>query len=479
MRPNGGNIRGRGSTHAMVQESSYEALQSMLTGEYTEESTGARTIRQTGGKDRHSKVFTSRGPRDRRVRLSVATAIRFYDLQDRLGFEQPSKAVEWLLLHCQPSIKALPQLGAFHRPQGRVGVLSAPDHQPAHFSNRSPPPTSDMDIKPSHGNVIQHERVHKRYRFSNSSQFVPLQPQQNRMQECFQNANSSLDTHSFLYDIHPQDSTLAEEDPPQCSNPSSSGGSSDHPTSLSKPSQKKSIEHTISTKAILPSCFSEVNINHHTQADNCPASLTAESNAACDGITPEEHHRRALALSQRLLGASNMMSHQDHYSLIESNTGKMYEIPSSDSFSLIGNYMNMDHINAPIRQGDFAINSALGQQGTQTDANSAQRMMQVPASMADSDKYVNIAQSHLWRAQTNAVEIEAPMSTFQVVQEDSLPVNLEDTLRFYGTIGICGATTTVSPSESNNTNIPSAINYSNHEQFSRPSLNWALKHALM
>ncbi|MCO5598866.1 hypothetical protein L7F22_052965 [Adiantum nelumboides] len=476
MRPNGGNIRGRGSTHAMVQESSYEALQSMLTGEYTEESTGARTIRQTGGKDRHSKVFTSRGPRDRRVRLSVATAIRFYDLQDRLGFEQPSKAVEWLLLHCQASIRALPQLGAFHHPQGRVGALSAPD-QPAHLGNDSPPPISDIDIKPSHGNVTHHERVHKRCRFNHSAQFMPLQPQQ-RMQECFQNAKSSLDTHSFLYDIHPQD-TL-EEDPPQCSNPSSSGGSSDHPTSLSKPSEKKSIEHTVSTKAILPPCFSAVNINHHAQADNCPASLIDENNAVFDGITPEEHHHRALALSQRLLGASNMMSHQDHYSLIDSNTGKMYEIPSSDSFSLIGNYMNMGHINAPIRQGNFAINNALGQQGTQTDANSAQRMMQVPVSMAEPDKYVNIAQSHLWRSQTNAVEIEAPMSTFQVVQEDPLPVNLEDTLRFYGTMGMCGAPTTVlSPSESNNTNIPSAINYSNHEQFSRPSLNWALKHALM
>ncbi|KAJ6824907.1 transcription factor TCP2 [Iris pallida] len=56
-----------------------------------------RVSRASGGKDRHSKVYTSKGLRDRRVRLSVPTAIQFYDLQDRLGYDQPSKAVEWLI----------------------------------------------------------------------------------------------------------------------------------------------------------------------------------------------------------------------------------------------------------------------------------------------------------------------------------------------------------------------------------------------
>ena len=56
-----------------------------------------RVSRASGGKDRHSKVWTSKGLRDRRVRLSVPTAIQFYDLQDRLGYDQPSKAVEWLI----------------------------------------------------------------------------------------------------------------------------------------------------------------------------------------------------------------------------------------------------------------------------------------------------------------------------------------------------------------------------------------------
>ncbi|KAJ0637701.1 putative transcription factor TCP family [Helianthus annuus] len=69
-----------------------------------------RVSRASGGKDRHSKVLTSKGLRDRRVRLSVGTAIQFYDLQDRLGYDQPSKAVEWLLKAASSSIDELPSL---------------------------------------------------------------------------------------------------------------------------------------------------------------------------------------------------------------------------------------------------------------------------------------------------------------------------------------------------------------------------------
>ncbi|KAL3851500.1 hypothetical protein ACJIZ3_013382 [Penstemon smallii] len=71
-----------------------------------------RVSRASGGKDRHSKVLTSKGLRDRRVRLSVNTAIQFYDLQDRLGFDQPSKAVEWLLKAAATSIEELPPMNA-------------------------------------------------------------------------------------------------------------------------------------------------------------------------------------------------------------------------------------------------------------------------------------------------------------------------------------------------------------------------------
>ncbi|KAK8641980.1 hypothetical protein V6N13_011346 [Hibiscus sabdariffa] len=69
-----------------------------------------RVSRASGGKDRHSKVWTSKGLRDRRVRLSVTTAIQFYDLQDRLGYDQPSKAIEWLIKAAADAISELPSL---------------------------------------------------------------------------------------------------------------------------------------------------------------------------------------------------------------------------------------------------------------------------------------------------------------------------------------------------------------------------------
>lgn len=69
-----------------------------------------RVSRAFGGKDRHSKVSTIRGLRDRRVRLSVPTAIQLYDLQDRLGLNQPSKVVDWLLNAAQHEINKLPPL---------------------------------------------------------------------------------------------------------------------------------------------------------------------------------------------------------------------------------------------------------------------------------------------------------------------------------------------------------------------------------
>ncbi|CAL9103935.1 unnamed protein product [Musa textilis] len=74
------------------------------------ESRIVRVPRAFGGKDRHSKVSTVRGLRDRRVRLSVPTAIQLYDLQDKLGVNQPSKVVDWLLTAAQHEIDKLPPL---------------------------------------------------------------------------------------------------------------------------------------------------------------------------------------------------------------------------------------------------------------------------------------------------------------------------------------------------------------------------------
>jgi hypothetical protein len=69
-----------------------------------------RVSRAFGTKDRHSKVYTIKGLRDRRVRLSIQTAIHLYDLQDRLGLNQPSKVVDWLLNIAKDEIDELPPL---------------------------------------------------------------------------------------------------------------------------------------------------------------------------------------------------------------------------------------------------------------------------------------------------------------------------------------------------------------------------------
>ncbi|TXG57831.1 hypothetical protein EZV62_015660 [Acer yangbiense] len=61
-------------------------------------------------KDRHSKIYTAQGLRDRRVRLSIDIAREFFDLQDMLGFDKASKTLEWLLSKSRMAIKELAQM---------------------------------------------------------------------------------------------------------------------------------------------------------------------------------------------------------------------------------------------------------------------------------------------------------------------------------------------------------------------------------
>ncbi|XP_057769935.1 transcription factor DICHOTOMA-like isoform X2 [Salvia miltiorrhiza] len=66
--------------------------------------------KQAGAKkDRHSKINTAQGPRDRRVRLSIGIARKFFDLQEMLGFDKPSKTLDWLLTKSKTAIKELVQ----------------------------------------------------------------------------------------------------------------------------------------------------------------------------------------------------------------------------------------------------------------------------------------------------------------------------------------------------------------------------------
>jgi hypothetical protein len=103
-----------------------------------------RVSRASGGKDRHSKVYTAKGIRDRRVRLSVATAIQFYDLQDRLGYDQPSKAIDWLIKAAADAIDKLPSLDA------AAGLPSHPASSLAAAAANNKDPPADAEDPGNH-----------------------------------------------------------------------------------------------------------------------------------------------------------------------------------------------------------------------------------------------------------------------------------------------------------------------------------------
>ncbi|KAK6787602.1 hypothetical protein RDI58_016127 [Solanum bulbocastanum] len=67
----------------------------------------SKNNKRSSNKDRHSKINTARGPRDRRMRLSLDAARKFFRLQDLLGFDKASKTVEWLLTQSDSAIEEL------------------------------------------------------------------------------------------------------------------------------------------------------------------------------------------------------------------------------------------------------------------------------------------------------------------------------------------------------------------------------------
>ncbi|PKI74901.1 hypothetical protein CRG98_004673 [Punica granatum] len=66
--------------------------------------------RAAGRKDRQGEVRTTGDIRDLRIQLSVPAAIIFYNVQDLLGYDQPSKTVEWLIDAASESISQLSSL---------------------------------------------------------------------------------------------------------------------------------------------------------------------------------------------------------------------------------------------------------------------------------------------------------------------------------------------------------------------------------
>ncbi|KAK8569464.1 hypothetical protein V6N13_046516 [Hibiscus sabdariffa] len=78
----------------------------------------------TSKRDRHSKINTANGPRDRRMRLSLDVAREFFGLQDMLGYDKASRTVEWLLIHARQEIKRL-ETAHVSKMNNNVAVASA------------------------------------------------------------------------------------------------------------------------------------------------------------------------------------------------------------------------------------------------------------------------------------------------------------------------------------------------------------------
>ncbi|CAK9324321.1 unnamed protein product [Citrullus colocynthis] len=111
-----------GESHRQTSTSSRLGMRTGGGGGEIVEVQGGHIVRSTGRKDRHSKVCTAKGPRDRRVRLSAHTAIQFYDVQDRLGYDRPSKAVDWLIKKAKAAIDELAELPAWHPSTGNTST---------------------------------------------------------------------------------------------------------------------------------------------------------------------------------------------------------------------------------------------------------------------------------------------------------------------------------------------------------------------
>ncbi|KAK2975902.1 hypothetical protein RJ640_027536 [Escallonia rubra] len=68
---------------------------------------GGHILWATDLKDRHNKVFTAKGPSDRRVRLAAHTAIQFYDAKNAIA--KLDELPEWNPIPGEPSTALGPE----------------------------------------------------------------------------------------------------------------------------------------------------------------------------------------------------------------------------------------------------------------------------------------------------------------------------------------------------------------------------------
>ncbi|KAI3466719.1 hypothetical protein Pfo_023382 [Paulownia fortunei] len=131
-----------------------------------------RIVRSADRKDRHSKVCTARGPRDRRVRLSPKTAIQFYDVQDRLGYDRPSKAIDWLIKEAKTAIDALDEQPPLARYDHFSAANVTENHSPPNGKSQQMQQESGRFFIPECGMIQKHEHFNDDNNVSGFSFFV-------------------------------------------------------------------------------------------------------------------------------------------------------------------------------------------------------------------------------------------------------------------------------------------------------------------
>ncbi|XP_075107230.1 uncharacterized protein LOC107824535 [Nicotiana tabacum] len=108
-------------------------------------------------KDRHSKINTAHGPRDRRMRLSLDVARKFFNLQDLLGFDKASKTVEWLLTKSKSAINELVQSTA----TGAISTSSTTSECEVISGIDESTTTNDIQKQPNRSKVGEKKKANK------------------------------------------------------------------------------------------------------------------------------------------------------------------------------------------------------------------------------------------------------------------------------------------------------------------------------
>ncbi|KAL5082791.1 hypothetical protein RYX36_011212 [Vicia faba] len=163
-----------------------------------------KPLKKPAKKDRHSKIHTSQGLRDRRVRLSIEIARKFFDLQDMLGFDKASNTLEWLFNKSKEAIEELT------RSKNNIasGVDDADDHSLSSSSSEGEDEVRKMKRAQKESSKMKDSREKARARARERTSEMKIQDLKEKYPETDHN-------QQILHQLMPNDdenSKLAQRD---------------------------------------------------------------------------------------------------------------------------------------------------------------------------------------------------------------------------------------------------------------------------